>query len=179
LCLRKLEHLRSANVPPAVNREDVAMYAAARRVWVYGQYCYFRDQSLNHSQRARVLETLAFISIGATWIFLVPLIFPRLDVAELMKFRVHDICIVAAGILPGLAAALTSYSERLALQAQARQYDRMRSLYERAYELLPERIDAGARHLAEAIYWALGSEAMKETADWVATYRQRPVKPLQ
>ena len=154
------------------------MDALARRVWVYGQYLYFRDQSLHHSQRARRLETLGFIFICATWIFLVPLVFPRLGLVELLKVQVHDICLVAVGILPGLAAALTSYSERLAFQAQARQYDRMRTLYARAYELLPEETDDGSKRLAEAIYWALGSEAMKETADWVATYRQRPVKPL-
>jgi hypothetical protein len=83
-----------------------------------------------------------------------------------------------SGLLPGSAAALTAYSERLALKAQARQYDRMRILFERACELLPERIDATTAGLVRAVYRELGIEAMRENAEWVAVYRQRPIEPL-
>ena len=33
--------------------------------------------------------------------------------------------------------------------------------------------------LAHALYRELGMEAMKENAEWVAIYRQRPIRPLQ
>jgi len=82
-------------------------------------------------------------------------------------------------LMPGLAAAMTSYSERLALKGQARQYDRMRTLFEQAYQLLPETIDPATAPLVRAIYRELGIEAMKENAEWVAVYRQRPIQPLQ
>ncbi len=83
------------------------------------------------------------------------------------------------GLLPGVAAAFSGYAERLALKAQARQYDRMRMLFERAYELLPEKIEVGHAALAHMLYHELGVEAMKENAEWVAIYRQRPIQPLQ
>ena len=89
----------------------------------------------------------------------------------------HDIFLIATGILPGIAAALTSYSERLALTAQARQYDRMRMLFKRAYDLLPETLDENTKHYARSLYRDLGIEAMKESADWMAIYRQRPIQP--
>ena len=63
------------------------------------------------------------------------------------------------------------------LAAQARQYDRMRVLFERAYALLPETIDQSTAPLALAIYLELGQEAMAENAEWVAIYRQRPIQP--
>jgi hypothetical protein len=54
----------------------------------------------------------------------------------------------------------------------------MRVLFERAYELLPERIDAETAPLVRAVYRELGTEAMRENAEWVAVYRQRPIEPL-
>ena len=89
----------------------------------------------------------------------------------------HDIFLIATGILPGIAATLTSYSERLALTAQARQYDRMRMLFKRAYDLLPETLDENTEQYARSLYRDLGIEAMKESADWMAIYRQRPIQP--
>jgi hypothetical protein len=87
--------------------------------------------------------------------------------------------IIFIGLLPGVAAAWTGYSERLAFKAQARQYDRMRMLFERAYDLLPTDIDDQSKALARALYRELGMEAMRENAEWVAIYRQRPIQPLQ
>jgi hypothetical protein len=89
----------------------------------------------------------------------------------------RDIFLVASGILPGIAAALTSYSERLALTAQARPYDRMRMVFQRAYDLLPETLNENTEHYVRSLYRDLGIEAMKESADWVTVYRQRPIRP--
>jgi len=54
----------------------------------------------------------------------------------------------------------------------------MRILFERAYDLLPERIDAATAAPVRAVYRELGIEAMRENAEWVAVYRQRPIQPL-
>jgi hypothetical protein len=80
--------------------------------------------------------------------------------------------------LPGIAAALASYSERLGFAAQAQQYERMRLLFRRADELLPNDLH-GQAHQIWQLYRQLGIEALKESADWVAIYRQRPIKPIQ
>jgi hypothetical protein len=55
----------------------------------------------------------------------------------------------------------------------------MRMLFEQAYQLLPEEIDSTTAPLVRSIYRELGIEAMKENAEWVAVYRQRPIQPLQ
>jgi hypothetical protein len=54
----------------------------------------------------------------------------------------------------------------------------MRELFARAYELLPERIDGKTALPVRAVYRELGIEAMRENAEWVAVYRQRPIQPL-
>jgi hypothetical protein len=50
---------------------------------------------------------------------------------------------------------MNEYSERLALGARARQYDRMRMLFERASELLPEVLESRNAVLTRAIYLEL------------------------
>jgi len=42
----------------------------------------------------------------------------------LLGYDLRTVILLLSGLLPGSAAALTAYSERLALKAQARQYDR-------------------------------------------------------
>jgi hypothetical protein len=110
-----------------------------------------------------------------TAFLLVPLIL-FVHVGQTMFFGVDLLMVI--GLLPGSAAALAAFSERLAFKAQARQYDRMRILFERAYQLLPERIDSTTASLVRAVYRELGVEAMRENAEWVAVYRQRPIEPL-
>ena len=83
--------------------------------------------------------------------------------------------IFVIGMLPGCAAALVGFSERLARKAQARHYDRMRALYERAYAVLPEQFATITPGRARAVYAVLGREAMKEHAEWVSIFRQRPI----
>jgi hypothetical protein len=50
----------------------------------------------------------------------------------------------------------------------------MRGLFWRAYALMPGEIPAPVR----AVYRERGIEAMRENAEWVAVYRQRPIRPL-
>jgi hypothetical protein len=148
---------------------------------VFGQYIFFRRRGFQHNGWAEFLETWSSIFLMTTAFVLAPFFF--LEVPEpgrpvLLGLDWHTIVLLAIGLVPGLAAALTGYSERLALNAQARQYDRMRELFWRAYELLPDEVDGSTAAPVRAVYRELGIEAMRENAEWVAVYRQRPIQPL-
>jgi hypothetical protein len=164
---------------PLKGRMDPQAHNIVRRFWVYGQLFYFDHQGTQHNRRAEFLETWSMVVLVITPFLLVPLLLTAIGSDQHLGTgtTMHDIFLIAAGILPGIAAALTSYSERLALTAQARQYDRMRMLFKRAYDLLPETLDENTGHHVQSLYRELGIEAMKESADWVAIYRQRPIQP--
>jgi hypothetical protein len=179
ICLRTLELWYGAEGNRTKLGMDPKTYAIARRFWVHGQLSYFERQGIQHSRRAEILEGWALIVLFITPFFLVPLLVSAIGEGRYLGLRLHDLFLIAIGILPGLAATLTSYSERLALKAQARQYDRMRMLFKRAYDLLPEMIDSSSEYHILSLYRELGTEAMKENADWVAIYRQRPIRPVQ
>ncbi len=178
ICLRTLELLDRAERIADERVLDPVCHGLVRRCWVHGQYAFFRRRGFQHNSVAGALETWAIILLITTAFLMAPLIvLVAFGAAGKTVFFGMDLLLVI-GLLPGLAAALTAYSERLALKAQARQYDRMRFLFERAYELLPERVDPMSAAPVRAIYRELGIEAMRENAEWVAIYRQRPIQPL-
>ncbi|HZL40076.1 MAG TPA: hypothetical protein VFC45_07325 [Pseudolabrys sp.] len=180
MCLRTPERAREASRTDAKSGIDPAAHAVVRRYWVAGQLSYFGLQGARHTRRAEALEGWALILLFVTPFILVPLlVVTAFGTSQSLDPVWHKFFLVIVGILPGLAAALTGYSERLAMKAQARQYDRMRTLFGRAYDLLPETVDGDLAPLVRSLYYELGTEAMKENAEWVAIYRQRPIQPVQ
>jgi hypothetical protein len=178
-CLSRLEQLigsRDANTEHELDQET---HSIAWRYWVRGQLSYFTRQGLWHNGRGQQLESLASIFFAVQIVVVVVLLplFGLCDKCQFLGLTLRDIFLVTITVLPGLAAVFASYSDRLALDAQARQYDRMRALFERAYILLPEEVDGSSVNPVLALYRELGSEAMKENAEWVAIYRQRPIRP--
>jgi Ca2+/Na+ antiporter len=185
ICLRSLERLDKSE-GGLEHRIDPAGHDIARRFWVHGQFAYFRRQGYRHNSFAEYLQAWSDILILLSAFVLVPiLIYMRLSGIDHhwhvagVEVGLQHVLLIVVGLLPIVAAVLTGYSERLAFKAQARQYDRMRMLFERAYDLLPAEIDDRTTGLAHALYQELGMEAMKENAEWVAIYRQRPIEPLR
>ncbi len=179
VCLRTIACLvQSDGGTP--DRIDPADHAIARRFWVQGQLAYFKRQSYHHNGIAESIKAWSnFLLVAPTSVLVPILIYLMLRQIEVDWYGVDVQFVILAilGLLAGVAALLTSYSERLALAEQARQYDRMRMLFRRACDLLPLELDDNTFPLARALYHELGIEAMKENAEWVAIYRQRPIKP--
>ena len=188
-CLRTLELLDADKSPAAINhRFDVEGHPWARTFWVNGQLAFFRKRARERDHQADIFEKRSLILVILSIGFAVSLcIFDyfflegeiRIGGQEIDWSHEnwgHRIAILVIGLLPGVAAVWTGYAERLALKAQARQYDRMRVLFQRAQDLL-ESPQPGSVSLIRVLYAELGREAMEENAEWVAIYRQRPIRP--
>lgn len=167
---------------------DVTAYHIVRRYWVLGQENYFKQQRERHDRRSGLFEFLSIACFCLTLVFVVAMFFSIFGLLRPLDYqipifdtplKIRDLLLIASGLLPGIAAALTGYSERLAYAAQANQYERMRLLFKRARDLLPEQVSQDMQPAAWSVFRQLGMEAMKESADWVSIYRQRPIKSLQ
>src|SRR5712691_11464799 len=133
ICLRTIERLDKAEAVP-VRKVDPASHAIARRYWVFGQYAYFGRAGVRHNNLAETIEAYSVILLILSPFIFAPLLL--MDVVHDWYGEGHQhVFTIVIGLLPGVAAAFSGYAERLALKAQARQYDRMRMLFERAYEL--------------------------------------------
>jgi hypothetical protein len=183
ICLRSLELLESIGPgSPSDPTSERNWLDWARTIWIDGQRRFFERQGKSHHEKARRLERVSLLLlsfsllIAAAWLG-TALYRRHLGVIG-EDVESYPWLIFTIGVLPGFAAALAGYSERLAYMAQARQYDRMRTFYKQAYDLLTPKtrdIDGGRLHLA--VYADVGNEAMRENAEWVAIFRQRPIRP--
>jgi hypothetical protein len=176
-CLRTLELLDSEELPGKLGHNfETDGHVWARAFWVHGQLAFFSRRGPAHEEEASKLLGWFFALVIISALLAVWLGFADFGLHwNHLEWR-HRILIFLIGLLPGLAAVLAGYSERLALEAQARQYDRMRALFARAHDILQSYPPVAFRHI-QALYGELGAEAMKETAEWVAIYRQRPIRP--
>ena len=181
-CLRTLELLDVGK--PAIDLKGLTEnegHLWARTFWVHGQLAFFGRRGPEHEHHADSLLTWSLVMLLASALFAALLFLADYGVFGPAFHWTHEdwlhrIAIFVIGLLPGLAAVRAGYAERLALEAHARQYDRMRTLFQRAHDIFQSGQLTSFRQ-AQALYGELGGEAMKETAEWVAIYRQRPIRP--
>jgi hypothetical protein len=181
-CLRTLELLDVGRPSaPLKGFPESEAHLWARKFWVHGQLAFFHRRGPQHEHHAAKLLTWSLVLLIVSSIFAL-----LLFLADYGAFGPglkwtherwpHRIAIFVIGLVPAIAAVRAGYAERLALEAHARQYDRMRTLFLRAHEIFQSgQLTSFAQ--AQALYRELGIEAMKENAEWVAIYRQRPIRP--
>ena len=146
-----------------------------RDLWVDGQRAYFKRQGDEHHRVAEMREaqSLALLALSPIIGLVLWVLLERHVVGEVW----HHLFLVSMGLVAGLAAVIAGYVEKLAHNAHARQYDRMRMVFEHALRLIDDKRIAAPPSDRAALYVELGREAMKENAEWVAIYRQRPIRP--
>jgi hypothetical protein len=183
--LLSLELLDAAEVQAPTPREiGREAHDWLRRLWVGGQARHFKQKAQDCRLAAQRLKAYSLVLlllslaialvISAQDLGLTSYGLPRwigLDPRQLLAF--------VAAMLAGLAAVRVGFSRQPALMAQARQYDRMGALYERAYQMLPVTPEPGCGPLVRDIYCRLGIEVMSQHAEWVSIYRPRPLQPPQ
>jgi hypothetical protein len=178
IALRVLELVELGDESRGQGRLDAAGHALARHGWVQGQYGYFRTRGYRLKRHADIISAHGLLLGASAPFVIVPIVLAFTSPAPAgAQSALRTILLIASGLLPGISSIMNEYSERLALAARARQYDRMRMLFGRAFELLPEQLEQGNAALTRAIYLELGQEAIRESAEWVSTYRQRPIQP--
>jgi len=169
--------------------------------WVDDQRNYFRKASVRNQEKVEVYEKWVrnlFTATAALTILLVILVlaFSHLlghsagmnafehwfastvghERAEQVVEFLRDLFMVIIVVFPGAAATLDGYSEKLAFAEQAKQYQRMRDLFEGAANQLTQSLQEGSHDQAHRVIQELGEEALAENGDWVLIHRERDVE---
>jgi len=151
--------------------------------WLKPQADFFTKKSQNnhrgHSRRDIVARSLFFtglaIALGVSGVLLYQQIAKNIEFNRGLPEWV-DYSIVLMTLFPAIAAAQVGYAEKLAMAAQARQYQRMLYIYRRARRELNKKrpnIDISDIH---PLLTDLGKEALMENGDWVLLHRERPLE---
>src|SRR5262249_37682064 len=141
IVLRVLDLVELGDRSSERGRLDAAGHAVARESWVRGQYAYFRTRGYRLKRHADAISAHGLLLAASAPLCPLPVVFafppppPRAADSAPPPF-----CLMASGLPPGLGSIMNEYSARLAPAARARQYDRMRMLFERAGDLLPEQL---------------------------------------
>jgi len=162
-----------------------AHHALVREHWIHDQLAFFGDphggstakqgkaerdgKTYRRLDRAATVAYVAGVVIGLA-------VFCMLISGRSIDHLAFEIVVVAMGLAPAIAAALSIYAEKRAFHDHAHQYHRMGALFARAWTLLSgEMSDANRR----AIILDLGVEALSENGDWLIAHRDRPVEPIR
>jgi hypothetical protein len=176
-CLRSLDLLDSLQATFAGTPLDQRAYSWVRNLWIIGQYRYCYLQSIRYRMVARKYErwSLALVLLAALCVAPLALVLDYQFKGEApgsWHFLLERLALIPLlTILPGLAALIWTYSQQIAIRAQAEQYDRMRALLERTYQSLPETIGADRSRQIQAFCIELGAEVMKEHTAWISMFR--------
>jgi hypothetical protein len=141
--------------------------------WVEEQRAFFdRATRRDHGKLAR-RDNLAQCLFGfglvlAALVVTLHLLLP--DFGESSNWRS---LIVVMGITPAIAAAIGGYAEKMAFSAQAKRYEWMKALFDRAANQLTNLLKQKDRTSAQQLIFDLGKEALEENGDWVMIHRER------
>jgi hypothetical protein len=160
--------------------EDVR-YRICRSLLVDGQLQYFTRRGKSHERTATrrghwSVASFALMAIATMLIAFAD--YFDFDWRPHVPFNGARFVPAAILLLGMLAATFKAHAEQLGRTAQALQYDRMRSLYERTLRILPSSIDHLGSKAAREVFIELGREAMHETASWTSIFRLRPLRPF-
>ena len=155
--------------------------------WVRGQWRYFYRSARREQRRARAFGLAARVAVGIGALGAVVLslaLLPQVQHiigwvpdAHTIAFLKHWSTAIAA--LGGtLAALLASYAEKRSFAVNARRYDRMLVVFDRARLRINAVVRGGPGSVA-TIVGEIGREALVEQADWLLIRRDRPVSFVQ
>jgi len=142
--------------------------------WIEDQRNFFERSRGKDRKKLRHHESLAtslfFCGLGLAIVaFALHLLLA--DFGESSSWR--RLLIVVMGITPAMAAAIGGYAEKMAFSAQAKRYDWMNALFDRAANQLTNLVKQKDYSGAQQLIFDLGKEALEENGDWVMIHRER------
>jgi hypothetical protein len=153
---------------------SAAMVECVLKRWVEDQRSFFDRATRRDHSKLRRRENLAssFFGFGlglAMVVVVLHLLLP--EFGESSHWR--HLLIVVMGITPAIAAAIGGYAEKMAFSAQAKRYDWMKALFDRAAHQLANLVTHNDHAGARQLIFELGKEALEEHGDWVMIHRER------
>ncbi|MCK9686105.1 hypothetical protein [Scleromatobacter humisilvae] len=138
--------------------------------WVVREHKFFSDATNSNHGKTELREKLEDSLLVAG--LLLAGVALAMQLKELFE-HLRNKLIVLMVLAPTIAAALSGYSKQMAFVPQAKRYQWMAALFDRARQRLKEALDAKDLDAAQRLLVELGTEALSENGDWVMMHRER------
>src|SRR5665213_1090490 len=147
--------------------------------WVRQQWRYYHRAAVRDQRRARVYGRVGKISqwtgLGAVFLVGFLLLPPFRSLAGDMALSTKHWAASIAALIGAAAALLGSYADKRGYSANAKRYDRMFGVFDRALHQL-HRLGGGATAGRSQVVHEVGREALVEQAEWLLARRDRPLR---
>jgi hypothetical protein len=150
-----------------------ASYEWIRGIWIAGRLASLQRSVSRHLTAARWRMRGTAVALVAAAALIAVLLALVLRGAAGPGEPARDLLLFAIPVLAAVAAVVAGCAGRQAFNATARQDERMAGLFARTLAILPPALDGANPDLVRDAVRTLGAEAMRETAAWVQTCRQR------
>ncbi len=170
----------AAPAPTGPTRETIEKWLLPR--WVEIQCGFFKRAALRDHRK--ILRRGRWVNglVGAAFVMTLVMLALRLG-WEPKWFDVHvqtealkHVLLVLMVVVPTIAAALGGYSKQMAFAPQAKRYQWMAALFDRARRRLEDALRANDLSTARRLFLELGTEALGENGDWVMMHRERELE---
>jgi hypothetical protein len=171
----------SAGSPVETSPED---YQLVLRYWVEEQHRFFENRTQRDRRKRKAVELRVrglFILGGLAGVALALLVAIEnyAGIGFDLPDRAWEVLLILSTLTLVAAALNEGYADKMAFGEQARQYQRMRVLYERVAIHVRQALAEGRIEDARAALLDLGREALAENGDWVVLHRGRPVEMVK
>jgi hypothetical protein len=170
--------LRSLELVAPV-KPDMSDQLKWARAWIKGQSSYFTSSADARNRRLHRIQQFALILYAAGLAIVLLDVIANAGGLLASHGLVAGVALMLMGLAPAFAALGTGYAEFMSFEEDVKRHERMKSLYALASARL-ELIDLAqaptAEQLRELVH-DLGSEALRENADWLLLHRRHQPKP--
>ncbi len=156
--------------------------------WVEYQYTWFNNNApKNHDYGKKMRLIINSLFVSGAILVVVMLLGQFTNILQAGSVWQHTLILLIA-LIPATGALLHHYTEKMAFEEHAKQYERMAVLFGRANKSLEATIiklhQSKADSALVAIYqqeaqnglFELGKEALEENGDWVLLHRKKPLE---
>jgi hypothetical protein len=149
--------------------------------WVREQWRYYHRAATRDQRRAQVYQRIGkvsqWIGVGSIVVVAILLLPPFSSLFGAMAVSAQHWAASFAALVGAAAALFASYADKRGYSANAKRYDRMFSVFDRALHQLHHR--AGGESTGQAqVLREVGREALVEQAEWLLARRDRPLRVI-
>lgn len=157
--------------------------------WIEDQRKYFEKNTSKRKANAEAQERFTYRFFAMAMLLVLGLFIMKavmlvqqgfegdiLDMTDIKDWKLYSVFLVSIDTFIAIGAARSVYVEKKGFNEEAKQFQRMRDLFERGSKVMADCLEKDDLNGAERLLVELGREALTENGDWLLLRRSKPME---